>query len=137
MKTNEEITKWLLENAVNKDGDLSLRGIDLSKFDGNVYITDWKVKKDLSLNDCEVGGDLSQNSQIVKGNLYQDNQVVKGELWQDSQKVEGAIYSHKLEKLERWEDYPDYVRRIKLKPITKDKLAEMGYILVEEDEDEK
>ena len=49
MKTKQEITKWLLENCVNKHGNLDLRDIDLSKFEGNVYITDWKVKKKVYL----------------------------------------------------------------------------------------
>ena len=129
MKTKQEITKWLLENAVNGDGDLSLRGIDLSKFEGNVYITKWKVKKDLSLNDCEVGGDLFQNFQVVKGDLFQDSQVVKGDLWQDNQLVEGDLCSYKLEKSEMWEDKPGFVKRIKLTPITKDDLAKIGYVL--------
>ena len=133
MKTNEEITKWLLENAVNEEGDLSLRGIDLSKFDGNVFITDRKVKKDLSLNDCEVDGDLFQNFQVVNGDLFQDKQYVKGDLWQDNQNVEGDLFSHKLKYPEAWENNFDYIKRIKLTPITKEELAQMGYILKEEE----
>ena len=140
MKTNEEITKWLLENAVNKNGDLDLRGIDLSKFEGNVYITKLKVKKDLFMSDCEVGGNLYQNFQKVNGDLLQDNQVVKGDLWQDvqnvkgdlwqeDQEVEGDLISHKLEKFETWKDNYFYVKRIKFQPITKDELAKMGYVL--------
>lgn len=143
MKTKEEITKWLLDNAVNEDNDLDLRDIDLSKFDGDVLITGWKVKNDLSLSGCEVGGDLFQNSQNVKGDLWQDSQKVKGNLYQHGQKVngdlfqgkqqvEGKLYSHRLEDNERWGIYFDSVIRIKiLKPITKEELADMGYVLKE------
>ncbi len=47
MKSKEEIRDWLLENAVSEYGNLLLRGLDFSDFDGNVYIDYMKVKKDL------------------------------------------------------------------------------------------
>lgn len=59
MKTKEEIRDWLLENAVDHDGDLMLENLDFSDFDGDVYIDCMKVK-----------GDLTQSYQEVKGNLY-------------------------------------------------------------------
>lgn len=32
MKTREEIKKWILENCVDGDGDIDLRGLDFSDF---------------------------------------------------------------------------------------------------------
>lgn len=111
MKTIEEIKNWLLKNAVNDEGDLYLVGLDLSDFDGNVFISSMKVKND-----------LFQSFQIVGKNLYQTFQNV-GE----------DFYDHKLEKNEYWDESKFYVaRRKKLQKITKQKLAEMGYELEEE-----
>ena len=36
MKTSTEIRNWLLENAVDFDGDLMLHGLDFSDFKGDV-----------------------------------------------------------------------------------------------------
>lgn len=76
MKSKEEIKKWLLENCVDKDGDLNLIGLDFSDFNGNIYIGAMKVK-----------GDLVQCHQTVKGDLHQTYQVVGGTLFQDKEKV--------------------------------------------------
>lgn len=45
MKTKQEIRDWLLENAVGFSGNLDLSDLDLSDFDGNVYINYMKVKR--------------------------------------------------------------------------------------------
>lgn len=118
MKTKEEIKKWLLKNCVDEDGNLDLSFLDFSDFDGDVYASSWKVKRN-----------LYQDGQMVNGNLFQNFQVVKGDLWQNTQKVEGDLCSHKLEKSESWEDKPYFVRRIKLQSITRDELAKIDYIL--------
>ena len=111
MKSIGEIKEWLLENAVNDEGDLYLVGLDLSDFDGDVYISSMKVKND-----------LFQSFQIVGKNLYQTFQNVRED-----------FYNHKLEKNEYWDESKFYVvRRKKLQKITKQKLAEMGYELEEE-----
>lgn len=122
MKTIKEIRDWLLENAVDDKGDLILSDLDLSDFDGNVFICNIKVKKS-----------LFQNFQKVGEDLHQDCQDVGESLWQDHQNVGKEFYNHKLDKDEYWEEYKDYVVRIKRhKKITKQQLAEMGYELEEE-----
>lgn len=77
----KKLKDYLLENYVKENGDLDIRGLDLSDFDGDVYIGEMKVK-----------GNLYQSSQKVEGYLYQDNQQVKGYLYQESQKVEGDLH---------------------------------------------
>lgn len=121
MKSIGEIKEWLLENAVNDEGDLYLVGLDLSDFDGNVFINYMKVKRSLFQNRQEVGGDLLQNEQIVADDLHQDYQTV-GE----------KFYNHKLNDGEYWEECNNYVVRRSPKKITKQQLAEMGYELEEE-----
>lgn len=111
MKKIQEIRDWLLENAVDDEGDLYLIGLDFSDFDGDVYITDMKVKKS-----------LHQNYQNVGENLFQDNQ-----------KVGKDFYNHKLNEDGYWEEKRDCVVRIKkLKEITLEELEKMGYKLKEE-----
>ena len=114
MKTREEIRNWLLENAVDDDGDLILNGLDFSDFEGDVYISNMKVKGNLYQNeyevqrnlhqskhrvqgylyqdDHEVQGDLTQSNHEVKGNLIQSNHEVKGNLLQGNQSIQGYIY---------------------------------------------
>ena len=70
----------LLDNFVDKEGDLDLIGLDFSDFDGDIYIGYMKVK-----------GNLEQSYQKVKGNLYQDCQEVGGNLLQECQKVQGEL----------------------------------------------
>lgn len=70
MKNNKEIKEWLLANCVNYDGDLDLRELDFSDFDGDILISYLIVKKDLHQDSQEVGGDLLQDSQKVKGYAY-------------------------------------------------------------------
>lgn len=121
MKTIDEIKEWLLENAVDDEGDLYLIGLDFSDFDGNVYICNMKVKKNLFQNGQKVGEDLHQDNQNVGENLSQDNQ-----------KVGKDFYNHKLNKDEYWEEEKFYViRRNGLKEITLEELEKMGYKLKE------
>lgn len=119
MLSKEEIKKWLLENCVDSAGDLNLDGLDFSDFDGDIYISNMKVKNHLYQAKQKVGGTLSQdhqtveqhlyqNRQQVEGNLYQEEQSVdkdlfqcyqevKGNLFQNGQEVEGDIYQDKIE----------------------------------------
>ena len=108
MKTIEEIRDWLLENAVDDLGDLYLSELDLSNFNGNVYIDCMKVKKSLFQSCQEVGEDL-----------YQENQEVGGD-----------FYNHKLKDGEYWKEEATYVvRRKEVKEITLEELEKMGFKL--------
>lgn len=122
MKTKEEIKQWLLENCLDKDGDLDLSNLDFSDFNGNVLLFNMKVQKDLLQNNQQVGRDLRQDSQQVgrdlyqsyqevqrglyqhsqniEGNLWQSDQKVKGDLYQDDQKVDGKIHQDTLTTIE-------------------------------------
>ena len=110
MKTIEETKKWLLENRVNKYGDLDLSGLDFSDFDGNVSIGHMKVKNNLVQNYQEVG--LS--------------------LFQDGQKVKDSFFDHKLKDDEEWKAHDNFVvRGKKLEEISRKELEDMGYKLKE------
>lgn len=90
MLSKAEIKKWLLENCVNTKGDLILTGLDFSDFDGNVYISGMKVKKNLC-QDCQtVGQDLWQDRQKVGQDLCQNLQEVKGQVYQDEKEKENV-----------------------------------------------
>lgn len=91
MKTTKEIQEWLLENCVDSSGDLNLNDLDFSNFEGNVWIGNMKVKKDLWQHEQEVGGDLRQYSQTVNGTVSQYWQEVGGDLLQYGQKVKGYL----------------------------------------------
>ena len=144
MKTIKEIKNWLLENAVDHSGDLDLSDLDLSDFNGNVYINHMKVKRslyqdyqkvgeNLFQNVQKVGKDLFQNNQDVDGSLHQYYQKIGGSLHQYGQKVGGDFYNHKLNNDEYWEEKRDCVVRIKkLKEITLEELEKMGFKLKEE-----
>ncbi len=97
--TKEDLKVIFLDNFINKykDGSLYLNLIDLdfSDFNGDIYISGMKVKKNLYQSCQEVKGDLFQDNQEVKGDLFQDNQEVKGDLYQDNQQVQGNIRSSK------------------------------------------
>ena len=110
MKKIQEIRDWLLENAVDEEGDLYLIGLDFSDFDGDVYINDMKVKR----------------------SLYQTNQKVGKNLYQDFQTVGENFYNHKLDDDEYWEQKETFViRRKNHKEITLEELEKMGYKLKE------
>ena len=104
MKDIVEIRDWLLENAVDEDGNLVLSDLDFSDFEGNVYIDDMKVKYYLSQSGHEVEGNLSQSYQKVKGNFHNVNNKYGGDLHENP--------STKL-----------------LKKISIEELAELGYTL--------
>ena len=89
MKTKTEIRDWLLENAVDEDGDLMLDDLDFSDFDGDVHISSMKVK-----------GDLIQCHQKVKGNLYNRNNKYGGSLYEEpSTKLLKEITTEQLAEL--------------------------------------
>lgn len=92
MKSITEIKEWLLKNCVDEDGDLNLRGLDFSDFEGNIMINDLRVGWDLHQDSQKVGGDLFQNYQEVEVNLIQNFQSVKGKLLQHNQKVGEDLY---------------------------------------------
>src|SRR5574344_56015 len=143
--TNDEKRDWLLENCVNDNGDLVICGIDLSKFKGKVVLIDWKIGGNADLSSWVVKGDLDQSCQTVNGdldqswqtakNLYQSRQTVNGDLYQNWQEVSKDLISQKLKEDEKWVDFQgsDYavIRTKKLKEISKDELAKMGYKLKE------
>ena len=87
MKTKKEIRDWLLQNAVDDNGDLNLDGLDFSDFDGDVRTSYMKVKNNLYQYNQKVGGDLLQYSQKVKGTLYQHSQEVGGDLWENKTSI--------------------------------------------------
>ena len=103
-KSIEKVRDWLIENRTDKYGNLDLRGLDFSDFEGDVNINCMKVKKDLHQSWHKVNGRLIQNWQKVEGNLMQNFQEVKGDLIQNYQEVKGLLYSHKLKDDEKWID---------------------------------
>ena len=117
MKTIEEIRDWLLENAVDVDGDLYIDGLDFSNFDGDVYISGMKVEGNLFQDSQKVQGNLYQNYQTVQGNLHQSFQEVQGNYYCSDVQVKGDIVVNEPTKL--------------LKEITLEELAELGYKLKE------
>ena len=135
MKTPEEFKQYILENFRNDDGDIVICNVDLSDFDGNVYIDQWTVKNNLHQGYQMVGGDLYQSNQIVVGYLYQHVQTVGKDLWQNFQEVHqtlkqnnqmvignlhqdshifaGTLYNHKLKEDEEVIDESDTFIAIK------------------------
>lgn len=81
MISKEEIKKWLLENCVDENGNLNLKGLDFSDFDGDVNISFMNVKNNLYQHCQYVCGNLIQNNQKARANLYQDEQTVDGTLF--------------------------------------------------------
>lgn len=94
MKTKQEIKNWILENCVDKDGNIDMSDLDFSEFEGNVRISSMKVKKDLVQSCQKVGGSLFQHWQEVGKSLNQFGQEVDGNLIQYCQKVGGDLYQY-------------------------------------------
>ena len=135
--TSANCSVWFSEIKVTKSlyQDMQEVGEDLSQ-------GGQKVGGNLLQGYQEVKGDLSQDHQTVGKNLYQSCQVVKGNLHQCSQFVKGDLISHKLPEWEYREDYfhakylkydmnGAVIRKKMLKPITREELKKMGYILKE------
>lgn len=128
MLTPEEIKKWILKNCVNKVGHIDLSDIDLSDFNGNVFIRHWKVKKDLDISEHEVGRHLGQCFQVVGGNLNQSFQLVGGSLSQVGQKVKGEIHNSIWEREnKKVDEKPIDEKSIDEKPIEKDEPVSIDY----------
>ena len=87
MISPEKFKQFILENCVDDDGDIVIDHIDLSDFNGDVYIRWWAVKNDLFLCCHNVGGNLNQAFQTVGGDLDQCYQKTNGNLYQGTQKV--------------------------------------------------
>lgn len=89
MKSIEEVRDYIIEHRTDEDGDIDLRELDFSNFDGDVYTSYMKVKKDLVQEEQRVDGNLRQSFQNVGKNLSQSRQKVKGALWlQDTKGLE-------------------------------------------------
>ena len=160
MLSNEKTVKWLLKHRVDEYGNVNLNGLDFTSVNCSVWFCEIKVTKSLYQDMQEVGedliqggqkvrgsllqsyqnvkGDLNQSHQNVDGNLFQGSQIVKGNLSQCLQNVKGELVSHLLDKGEYWQEIEDnlgmssyVIRKKKLKPITKEELRKMGYILKE------
>lgn len=111
---------------------------DYQKVLGDLSQKNQKVNGFLKQSYQMVGKSLDQSHQNVDGNLYQESQIVKGNLSQCLQNVKGELVSHLLDKGEYWQEIEDnlgmsswVIRKKKLKPITKEELRKMGYILKE------
>lgn len=95
--TAAEIKEWLLENCLNERGDLWLKGLDFSDFDGDIFIFNWRVKRNLNQYQHDVGGDLYQSHHKVGGDLNQSYHKVAGDLNQRSHEVAGDLRQHSHE----------------------------------------
>mgnify|MGYP000920153857 CR=1 FL=1 len=117
---DEELRDLLLENCVNDNGDLVISNIDLSEFKGNVILDGWTVGGSgfVDLSFWEVKGNLYQRCQKVNGDLYQSYQSAKN-IYQGFQTAKNIYQSYQN------------VRAKKLKEISLDELAKMGYKLKE------
>ena len=133
MKNIIEIRDWLLENAVNKSGDLMLDKLDFSEFDGDIHIGYMRVKGNLhqhghaiegNLDQSfhEVQGSLFQNGHKVQDNLYQSNSTAQGSLLNEDNRYGGKLYENESKKL--------------LTKVTVEELAKMGYELTRDDGDD-
>lgn len=72
--------RLLLSLFTGGDGDLYLSSLDFSDFEGNVFISNMKVKRSLFQSDHKVEGNLFQSNQEVEGNYYSINTKVKGRI---------------------------------------------------------
>lgn len=130
-----ELRDLLLKNCLDENGDLVISDIDLSKFKGKVILSGWTVGGSVDLSYWDVKGNLYQYCQEVNGDLYQSCQIVNGNIFQDSQKVGKDLISQKLKEDEEWVDFQGsdcaVIRAKKLKEISLDELAKMGYKLKE------
>ncbi len=125
------------------------------KIGGNADLSSWEVKGNLDQHYQKVNGDLYQDYHIVNGDLYQQCQKVNGNLEQSYQIAENLnqsyqsaenlnqsyqnvskdLVSQKLKEDEEWVDFQGsdcaVIRTKKLKEISLDELAKMGYKLKE------
>ena len=111
----------------------------------NIYQGCQKVNRDLYQSsqsakniyqNCQTAENIYQNMQKVNGDLEQDYQEVNGDLYQHCQEVGKDLISQKLKEDEEWVDCwrgndCAVIRAKKLKEISKDELAKMGYKLKE------
>lgn len=75
--TPKQLKKLLLKYCLTPDGHLDLSMVDLSDFNGNVYISNWIVKNNLYINNHIVYGDMYINKNKVGGNVYEGNNTKK------------------------------------------------------------
>ncbi|MEG0282581.1 MAG: hypothetical protein RR662_05335 [Clostridia bacterium] len=127
MKSKKEIKQWILKNCVSKDGNIWLDGLDFSDFEGDVNISNMKVKKNLVQENQKVGGYLYQSLQNVGGCLYQSFQNVGKNLEQFRQTVDGKFITQKLKDNEKYELNKDgYNTIVKIqKKLTKAELIDI------------
>ena len=89
MKSKEEIKKWLLENAVNKRGELDLSGLDFSGFTGSLdfsgiktryTIYNYEQKARVIYNQRQKATTICNNEQKAKriDNVSQEAQSIYG-----------------------------------------------------------
>ena len=99
----------------------------------NIY-QDSQTAENIYQDSQTVNEDLYQGYQIVNGDLYQECQTAK-DLYQECQNVSKDLVSQKLKEDEEWVDLQGsdcaVIRAKKLKEISLDELAKMGYKLKE------
>ena len=132
MKKINELRDYLLENYVDKYGDLKISGLDFSEFDGDIVVSGMKAKGDLVQNNYEVKGSLYQSWHKVGGDLYQSRHKVKGDLTQHEHDVKGNYYSSNINVIGTiiFEEH-----KKTLKEITAEELEKMGYKIKEQDKE--
>ena len=115
MKDINEIRDWLLNNAVDTDGDLMLNGLDFSEFEGRVYLENMRVKN--SLYFCSAKANMiDQSYQVAKENIYQHNNKAD------------VIISNNNEEIEKNEDWCIVIETKKRAEMTQSQIEEkLGY----------
>lgn len=126
MKKMEELRNYLLENYVDKYGDLALSGLDFSEFEGDVCIDNMKVKGHLYQHGHRVQGQLYQHGHEVGGHLFQKGHEVQGNLDQSYQKARGNLYNLHSQYGGELSETPSTQL---LKEVTHEELASLGYKL--------
>ncbi len=76
--TKKELVKFLIDNFTTGYGDLDLKDLDFSKFEGDIFIGGMIVPKNLCQCGSDIGGNWCQSNLYVHGDLNRTYQIVGG-----------------------------------------------------------
>lgn len=126
MHTDKQRIEYIINNCVDKYGDIDLRFLDFTK---SILPNGEKFKGDIYLDGLKTNGSVSQDYTYVGKNLHRTNCEVKNDLWQNNNIVNGKTYNDFTEhnkimvfilNNEEWVEDERYMK--KLEELTKEQL---------------
>lgn len=90
----EEIRNWILENCVDRFGNIDLSYLDFSDFKGDIKIEGWLIGNNFYCRNNSVNNDGFFEYNVIRGNLYDTSNTIGKDYLYGKNDIRGKKEEH-------------------------------------------